>query len=60
MIESKQIKPRIGDKSTVMLNVPRQRDQDTAKKNNNKKTHKHREQTMVEARQALTFERAAL
>lgn len=37
MIESKQIKPRIGDKSTVMLTVPRQRDRNTAN------THEYRE-----------------
>lgn len=30
MIESKQVKPRIGDKSAMMLNVPRQRDPNTA------------------------------
>lgn len=36
MIESKQIKPRIGDKSTAMPTVPRQRDRNTAN------THEYR------------------
>lgn len=36
MIESKQIKPRIGDRSTAMPTVPRQRDRNTAN------THEYR------------------